>query len=213
MSSDVNRLEAIVRTEFGKGAARRTRRAGQVPAVLYGHQTDPQHLALDSRSFAKVLRDNGTNAVLHLDIAGKEQIALTKSVVVHPIRRYIEHADLLVIKKGEKVTVDIPVVVTGDAAPGAVVAQDANTISIEADVMSIPEQIEVSVEGFEIGTQVLAGELVLPKGSTLQADPETLIVNVVAPQAEEEEETEAAEGEGAEGEGDAADASSDSEEG
>lgn len=212
MSSDVNRLEAIVRTEFGKGAARRTRRAGQVPAVLYGHQTDPQHLALDSRSFAKVLRDNGTNAVLHLDIAGKEQIALTKSVVVHPIRRYIEHADLLVIKAGEKVTVDIPVVVTGEAAPGAVVAQDANTISIEADVMSIPEQIEVSVEGFEIGTQVLAGELVLPKGSTLQADPETLIVNVVAPQAEEEEETEDAEGEGAEGEGDA-DASSDSEEG
>ncbi len=187
MSSDVNRLEAIVRTEFGKGAARRTRRAGQVPAVLYGHQSDPQHLALDARAFSKVLRDNGTNAVLTLDIAGKEQIALTKSIVVHPIRRYIEHADLLVIKKGEKVTVDIPVIVSGDPAPGGLISQDANVISIEADAMSIPEQIEVSIEGAEIGLQILAGQLTLPAGSTLQADPETLIVNIMAPQAEEEE--------------------------
>ncbi len=201
MSSDVNRLVAIVRTEFGKGAARRTRRDGQVPAVLYGHQTDPQHLALDARAFSKVLRDNGTNAVLTLDIAGEEQIALTKSIVVHPIRRYIEHADLLVIKKGEKVTVDIPVVVLGDPAPGGLISQDANSISIEADAMSIPEQIEVSIEGAEIGTQILAGQLELPAGSTLQADPETLIVNITAPQAEEEEPAEGeatAEGEAAE---------------
>lgn len=199
MSPDVNRLEAIVRTEFGKGAARRTRRAGKVPAVLYGHQSDPQHLALDARAFSKVLRDNGTNAVLTLDIAGKEQIALTKSIVVHPIRRYIEHADLLVIKRGEKVTVDVPVVLTGEPAAGTQVSQDANVISIEADVMSIPEQIEVSIEGADVGTQVLAGQLELPKGSTLQADPETLIVNIVA---ETEEEELAAEGEGEAAEGD-----------
>ena len=118
--SDVSRLKATVRTEFGKGAARRTRRDGNVPAVLYGHQTDPQHLALNAQAFAAVLRDSGgTNAVLTLDIEGTEQLALTKSVVVHPIRRYIEHADLLVIKRGEKVIVDVPVIVVGDAARAA----------------------------------------------------------------------------------------------
>ncbi|NMN96640.1 50S ribosomal protein L25/general stress protein Ctc [Antrihabitans stalactiti] len=209
--SDANRLEATVRTEFGKGAARRTRRDGKVPAVLYGHSTDPQHLALDARAFAKVLRDNGTNAVLTLDIAGKEQIALTKSVVTHPIRRNIEHADLLVIKKGEKVIVDVPVIVTGDAAPGAQIAQDANTVSIESDAMKIPESIEVSVEGAEAGTQVLAGQLELPEGATLQTDPETLIVNVVTEQVEEEPEAEA-EGEAAEGEAAEGEAEGDSSE-
>jgi len=194
--SDVSRLKATVRTEFGKGAARRTRRDGNVPAVLYGHQTDPQHLALNAQAFAAVLRDSGgTNAVLTLDIEGTEQLALTKSVVVHPIRRYIEHADLLVIKRGEKVIVDVPVIVVGDAAPGSVVTQEANDLSIEADAMSIPEQIEVSVEGAEIGTQFTAGQLSLPAGSTLQTDPETLVVNVVAPAMEEEPEAEAAAGE------------------
>ncbi|MGV9862426.1 50S ribosomal protein L25/general stress protein Ctc [Rhodococcus koreensis] len=178
--SDENRLVAAVRTEFGKGAARRARRDGQVPAVLYGHGEDPRHLNVPSREFAAILRAHGTNAVLTLDIEGKEQVALTKSVVVHPIRSYIEHADLLVIKKGEKVTVDVPVVVTGEAASGTLVAQDAATVSLEADALHIPEQIEVSVEGLEIGTQILANQLELPKGSTLQADEELLIVNVVA---------------------------------
>ena len=178
--SDENRLVAAVRTEFGKGAARRARRDGQVPAVLYGHGEDPRHLNVPSRDFAAILRAHGTNAILTLDIEGKEQVALTKSVVVHPIRNYIEHADLLVIKKGEKVTVDVPVVVTGEAASGTLVAQDAATISLEADALHIPEQIEVSVEGLEVGTQILANQLELPKGSTLQADEELLIVNVVA---------------------------------
>ena len=178
--SDENRLVAAVRTEFGKGAARRARRDGQVPAVLYGHGEDPRHLNVPSRDFAAILRAHGTNAILTLDIEGKEQVALTKSVVVHPIRNYIEHADLLVIKKGEKVTVDVPVVVTGEAAAGTLVAQDAATISLEADALHIPEQIEISVEGLEVGTQILANQLELPKGSTLQADEELLIVNVVA---------------------------------
>lgn len=187
MATAKNLLDAAVRTEFGKGAARRTRRDGNVPAVLYGHQADPQHLALNAREFARVLRESGTNAILTLVIDGKQQLALTKSVTVHPIRRYIEHADLLIVKRGEKVTVDVPVVVSGDPAPGGLVSVDSNTVSLEADAMSIPEQIEVSVEGFEIGDQILAGQLELPKGSTLQSDAEMLIVNVVAPAVEEEE--------------------------
>jgi len=178
--SEENNLVAVVRTEFGKGAARRARRDGLVPTVLYGHGEDPKHLNVVARDFASILRAHGTNAVLTLDIDGTEQVALTKSVVVHPIRNYIEHADLLVIKKGEKVTIDVNVIVVGDAAAGTMVAQDASTISIEADALHIPEQIEVSVEGLEIGTQILASQLELPKGSTLQADADTLIVNVVA---------------------------------
>ena len=178
--SEENNLVAVVRTEFGKGVARRARRDGQVPTVLYGHGEDPRHLNVPARDFAAILRAHGTNAILTLDIEGTEQVALTKSVVVHPIRNYIEHADLLVIKKGEKVTIDVNVIVVGDAAAGTMVAQDASTISIEADALHIPEQIEVSVEGLEIGTQILASQLELPKGSTLQADADTLIVNVVA---------------------------------
>ncbi|AFU05354.1 50S ribosomal protein L25/general stress protein Ctc [Nocardia brasiliensis] len=195
--SDANLLEAAVRTEFGKGAARRTRRAGNVPAVLYGHQADPQHLSVNAQAFSAILREHGTNAVLNLVIDGKKQLALTKSVVVHPIRRYIEHADLLIVKKGEKVSADVNVVITGEAASGTLVTQDATTISIEADALNIPESIEVSVEGVEAGTQINAGELTLPKGVTLNVDAETLIVNVIAaPQAEAEEGDEA-EGEAA----------------
>lgn len=197
MSTDANRLEAAVRTEFGKGAARRTRRDGQVPAVLYGHQEEPRHLALNAREFAKVLRNHGTNAILTLDIEGTEQIALVKSIVVHPIRNYIEHSDLLVIKKGEKVTVEVPLVVTGEAAAGTMVAQDTNVVSLEADAMSIPEQIEVSVEGLEVGSQIHGNQLVLPAGSTLQGDPEILIINIVAAPTSESMESEGGGTEGA----------------
>ncbi|MDX5312373.1 MAG: 50S ribosomal protein L25/general stress protein Ctc, partial [Rhodococcus sp. (in: high G+C Gram-positive bacteria)] len=126
--SEENRIAAVVRTEFGKGAARRARRDGQVPAVLYGHGTDPQHLSLPAREFAAVLRAHGTNAVLTLDVDGSEELALTKSVVVHPIRNYIEHADLLVVKKGEKVTVEVPLVVTGEAASGTLVVNEVSTV-------------------------------------------------------------------------------------
>ncbi|MGW5309004.1 50S ribosomal protein L25/general stress protein Ctc [Nocardia thailandica] len=202
--SDVNLLEAAVRTEFGKGAARRTRRDGNVPAVLYGHQAEPQHLALNAQAFAAILREHGTNAVLNLVIDGKQQLALTKSVVVHPIRRYIEHADLLIVKRGEKVTTDVVVTVTGDAAPGTLVTQEATTLSVEAEALNIPETIEVSVEGVEAGTQILAGALALPSGVTLAGDAEALVVNVIAaPSAAEEAtegegETEAAEAESAE---------------
>jgi large subunit ribosomal protein L25 len=173
------RIAAETRTEFGKGAARRTRRAGKIPAVLYGHGTDPQHLALPALEFARVVREQGRNAVLTIDIGGTPQLALTKTVVTHPIRPYIEHVDLLVIRRGEKVVVEVSVVITGEAANGTLVTQDLNTIEVEADVSQIPEHLEVSVEGIEAGTQVLAGSIALPAGTTLRTDPEALVVNVV----------------------------------
>lgn len=187
-----NNLSAITRTEFGKGAARRTRRDGLVPAVLYGHSTDPKHLALSAREFAAVLRADGTNAVIELDIDGEKHLALTKSVVVHPVRNYIEHADLLVIRRGEKVTVEINVVVTGDAAPGTLVTTDSNAIEIEVDATKIPEQFDVSVEDAQIGTQVFAADIELSDGATLVSDPELLLVNVVEAPTEEELEADGA---------------------
>ncbi|CAH0288649.1 50S ribosomal protein L25/general stress protein Ctc [Rhodococcoides fascians] len=195
MASKVNNLTAQVRTEFGKGAARRARRDGLVPAVLYGHATDPQHLALDARAFAAVLRNDGTNAVLTLDIAGKSQLALTKSIVVHPIRRSIEHADLLVLNKGERVTVEVNIIVEGDAAPGTLVTTDSTAVEIEADALEIPENFVVSVEGAQIGTQITAADLELPSDVTLISDGETLLVNVVEAPSEEDLE---ADGEGTE---------------
>ncbi|APA95721.1 50S ribosomal protein L25/general stress protein Ctc [Nocardia seriolae] len=178
--SDASLLEATVRTEFGKGAARRTRRDGNVPAVLYGHNEEPQHLSVNAQAFAAILREHGTNAVLNLDIAGKKQLALTKSVVVHPIRRYIEHADLLIVRRGEKVTADVHVTLVGDAASGTLVTQEATTLSIEVEALHIPESIEISIEGAEAGTQILAGAIALPKGATLAGDAEALIVNIIA---------------------------------
>ncbi|TRW78277.1 50S ribosomal protein L25/general stress protein Ctc [Mycolicibacterium sp. 018/SC-01/001] len=185
-----NNLTAQVRSTTGKGASRRARREGRVPVVLYGHGTDPQHLELDSHDFAAVLRNAGTNAVLTLDIAGTEQLALTKSLEIHPIRRNIQHADLLVVRRGEKVTVEVNVVVEGEAAPGTLVTQEANAIEIEADVQSIPEQLTVSVEDAQEGTQVLASEVDLPSGVTLVSDPELLVVNVITAPTEEELEAE-----------------------
>ncbi|ABK75240.1 50S ribosomal protein L25/general stress protein Ctc [Mycolicibacterium smegmatis] len=184
-----NKLTANVRTRTGKGASRQARRDGKVPAVLYGHGTDPQHLELNARDFAAVLRSHGTNAILTLDIEGTEQLALTKALDVHPIRRNIQHADLLVVQRGEKVTVEVTVLVEGDATPGTLVTQDANTIEIEAEALSIPEQLTVSVEGVEAGTQITAGQISLPEGVNLISDPELLVVNVVeAPSAEALEE-------------------------
>ena len=174
------RIDAEARTEFGKGAARRTRRAGKIPAVLYGHGTEPQHLSLPSIEFARVVREHGRNAVLTLNIGGRPQLALTKTVVTHPIRPYIEHVDLLVISRGEKVAVEVQVVVTGEAATDTLVTQELNTIEVEADVSSIPEQIEVSVEGLAAGTQIHASDVPLPEGTTLRTDPEILVANVVA---------------------------------
>jgi len=197
--STTNKLTAEVRTRTGKGASRRARRDGKIPAVLYGHGADPQHLLLSAHDFAAVLRNSGTNAVLTLDVGGKEQLALTKALEIHPIRHNIQHADLLVVRRGEKVTVDVNVVVEGEAVSGALVTQDATTIEIEAEALSIPEQLTVSIEGAEEGTQILAGQVELPRGVTLISDPDMLVVNIVTAPTIEEPEAAAPEGEAAAG--------------
>jgi large subunit ribosomal protein L25 len=181
-----NKLTADVRDKTGKGASRQARRDGKVPAVLYGHGAEPQHLELNARDFAAVLRHSGTNAVLALDINGKEQLALTKALAVHPIRRSIQHADLVIVRRGEKVTVEVNVHLEGEAASGTLVTQDATSIEIEAEALSIPEHLTVSIEGVEEGTQITAGQVELPSGVTLVSDPDLLLVNIVtAPSAEE----------------------------
>jgi large subunit ribosomal protein L25 len=185
-TSPVNQLSVSVRTQTGKGASRRARRDGKIPAVLYGHGAAPQHLELPGHDFAAVLRHSGTNAVLTLDIDGKEQLALTKAIAIHPIRRTIQHADLLLVRRGEKVVVEVTVDIQGEAAPGTLVTQETSTIEIEAEALSIPEELVVSVEGAEPGTQFTAGQIALPPGVSLVDDPELLVVNVViAPTAEE----------------------------
>lgn len=185
-ASSANQLTASVRTETGKGASRRARRNGKIPAVLYGHGSEPQHLELPGHDFAAVLRHSGTNAVLTLDIDGKEQLALTKAIDVHPIRHTIQHADLLLVRRGEKVTVEVTVDVEGEPAPGTLVTQETSTIEIEAEALSIPEQLTVSVEGAQPDTQFTAGQIPLPAGVRLISEPDQLVVNVViAPTAEE----------------------------
>jgi large subunit ribosomal protein L25 len=211
-----NKLDVEVRTRTGKGASRQARRDGKVPAVLYGHGEEPQHINLNAHDFAAVLRNSGTNAVLSLQIDGKEELALPKAITIHPVRRNLEHIDLIIVKRGEKVTVEVPVHLEGEADSGTLVTQDATTIEIETEALSIPENLTVSIEGAEEGTQILAGDVKLPSGVTLISDPEMLVVNIVAaPSAEElesegggesiEEQAEAAES-ASEAEGEAAEA-------
>ena len=185
-----NNLVAEVREKTGKGASRQARRDGKVPAVLYGHGTEPQHLTLPSRELSAVLRNFGTNAVLTLDIDGTEALALPKAIEIHPVRRNIQHVDLIIVRRGEKVTVEVNVIVEGDAQPGALVTQETNTIEIESDAMSIPEQLTVSVEDVAAGTQITAAQIELPEGVTLISDPELLVVNIVTAPTEEELEAE-----------------------
>jgi len=173
------RLSAESRTEFGKGFARRLRTAGKIPAVLYGHGTEPRHLSLESREFAKAIK-GGANTVLTLALPAGDELALAKSVVRHPLRDYYEHVDLIIIRRGEKVTVDIPVVLVGDAPAGSTVMTDANTLSIEVDALNIPKSLEVSLSGLEIGSQLFASQVTLPAGAVLVSDPETLVLAVSA---------------------------------
>ncbi|NYG56855.1 50S ribosomal protein L25/general stress protein Ctc [Nocardioides perillae] len=193
--SDESTIQAETRTEFGKGAARRIRRADKVPAVVYGHGAEPQHLTLPGHETWLALKHGGANALLTLVVDGSEQLALTKQVQVDPIRRTLEHVDFVAVRKGEKVTVDVPVVTTGDAAAETLVTVESAVVSVEAEATHIPESIEVSVEGAEAGTQVLASDLTLPSGTTLLTDAETLVVNVSQAQTEEQLEAELAEAE------------------
>jgi len=219
-SADSN-ITAEPRTEFGKGAARRIRRADKVPAVLYGHGTDPQHITLPGHDTMLALKHGGANALLTISVGGKEQLALPKQIQRDPIKGFLEHLDLIIVRKGEKVTVDIPVHLVGEPNPDALVVTETSLISVEAEATHIPEYVEVSIEGLNVGDQVLAKDLSVPSGSRVIVDDDHLIVNVThAPTAEEveeelaeaeaevgiereeaEEETEAAEAaEGAEGE-------------
>jgi len=189
------KITAEKRTEFGKGAARRIRRAHKIPAVVYGHGNDPIHLTLPGHDTMMALKHGGANALLELDIDGETQLALTKQVQVDPIRRVLEHVDFVAVRRGEKVTVDVPIHVSGDAASETLVVTENATVQVEAEATNIPERIEVSVEGAEVGTQIHASDLALPAGTTLLTDPETLIVNVTQQQSAEQLESELAEAE------------------
>lgn len=176
-----NKVVAEKREQFGKGFARRLRAAGQIPAVLYGHGTEPVHLALPGHQVALLIRR--ANALLDLDIAGSSQLALVKDVQKDPVRQIIEHIDLLVITRGEKIEVDVPVVVTGEPFSGTIANLEYSSITVETEATNIPESIEVDVEGLEDGTHITAAELKLPEGTSLVTDAETLIVAVAVPAA------------------------------
>jgi large subunit ribosomal protein L25 len=179
------RLEAETRTEFGKGSARRTRRAGRIPAVLYGHGQDVVHLSLPAREFAAALRNGGSNALLTIVLDGKEQLALTKAVQRDPLKRTHEHVDLLLVRRGEKTTVEVPIVVVGEVAPDTIPNHQLSTVQIEADATRLPDSIEVDVTGRSAGQGITAGDLVLPSGATLITDPEALVIGFLgAPTAE-----------------------------
>ncbi len=176
--SNQNHLTVELRTEFGKGAARRVRRAGKVPAVLYGHGTQPVHITMPGHDAMMALKH--ANALLTLDIDGKEQLALAKDVQRNPIKPIIEHVDLVIVRKGEKVTVDVAVHTEGEAGPETVVTVESATVQVECEATHIPESIVVDIEGATAGTQIHASALALPEGVTLVTDGETLVVNVAA---------------------------------
>jgi large subunit ribosomal protein L25 len=178
MSED-NKVVAEARESFGKGHARRLRAAGKIPAVLYGHGTDPQHVALPGHQVSLLIRR--ANALLELDLAGKSQLALVKDVQKDPVHQIIEHIDLLVVRRGEKITVDVPVVVVGEPQSGTMAALDNATVTLEVEATHIPENVEVDVDEKEDGYRVTAADLVLPRGAALVTDPEALIVAVSVP--------------------------------
>ena len=173
------KLKAETRTEFGKGAARRLRRENKIPAVIYGHGNDTVHVMLPTHATTMALRHGGSNALLDLEIEGKSQLALTKAVQVDPLRRLIEHIDFVAVRKGEKVTVEVPVHLSGEAAKETLVITENTTLRVEAEATHIPEYFEVSLDGLEAGTQILAGQLTLPAGSLLLDDDDLLIVNII----------------------------------
>lgn len=174
-----NKITADVRESFGKGAARKLRVLGKIPAVLYGHGTEARHLSLPAHETGLLLRK--ANAMLELDIAGEMQLALVRDVQKDPVRQIIEHIDLVVIRKGEKVEVEVPLLIIGEPAPGSALEQEAHTILVEVPAIAIPERIEVDVEGLTPVTHVYASDIVLADGVSLVADPETLIISVVEP--------------------------------
>lgn len=195
------KLNVELREEFGKGAARRIRREHKIPAVLYGHGEEVRHVVLPGHETALAARN--TNALLELNLAdGRSELALIKDIQRHPLKRNITHLDLIIVRKGEKVEVDIPVVLVGEPTAPAIAVVDAQTLTLSADALSVPEQIEVDVEDKEEGFQLFAGDITLPEGAELVTDAELLVVAVTIPRVEEEdtEDEDAEDTEGAEGE-------------
>lgn len=184
-----NKVAAELRENFGKGAARKLRVLGKIPAVIYGHGTDPIHVSLPAHHIGLLLRK--ANAILELDIAGETHLTLVKDVQKDPVRQIIEHLDLIVVRKGQKVQVEIPVHLTGESFPGTVADFDAKTLLLEVEATHIPERLIVDIDGLEEGAQVHAKDVVLPRGASLISDLETLVIYVHAPRVEEEPEKEA----------------------
>jgi large subunit ribosomal protein L25 len=175
------------RTEFGKGAARRLRRAHKIPAVLYGHGTQPVHVALPGHATMLALKHSNTLLTLELD-GGTTTLALPKDVQRNPVRGEIEHVDLLLVRRGEKVTVDVPLHIVGEPAPGVIPNIELTALSLLVEATTIPAAVELSIAGAEAGTQYHAGQIALPAGATLAADPHALVVVLAAPETEPEEE-------------------------
>ncbi len=191
MSTETDvKVHAELRENFGKGYARRLRAAGKIPAVIYGHGTAPQHVALPGHQVSLLIRR--ANAVLELDVAGTHQLTLVKDVQKDPVHQIIEHIDLIVVRKGEKIQVDVPVVVTGESVSGTIATLDALTVSLEVEAMHIPEHIVVDVEGREDGTHITAADLTLPKGATLLTEPDVLVVAISTPAGAAADDAEAA---------------------
>ncbi|WP_115684989.1 50S ribosomal protein L25/general stress protein Ctc [Corynebacterium senegalense] len=188
-------IKADKREEFGKGAARRLRREGKVPGVLYEAGIDNVHFAVDRLEITALVRNEGTNAVLELEVDGEKLLCMIKHVDQNVLTLEIDHVDLLGVKRGEKVVVEVPVVTEGEAHPDAVVLQEADVVEIEVDALNIPEEIAVSIEGKEIGDQITAADIALPAGATLTTDPEALIINLTFFQEDAELEAAAAEAE------------------
>lgn len=180
------RLSAESRTEFGKGGARRTRRAGKIPAVIYGHGAAPRHVSLPDREFANAIRRGGFNVLLTLDLDGDEQLVIPKAIQRHAIKNTFEHVDLVAVRRGEKVTIDVPIAVVGEVIAEGLLSYERTSVSIEAEATHLPTEIEVSIEGVEIGTQITAGDLKLPPGSVLAGDvDQVLLIVQEAPTAEQ----------------------------
>ncbi|WNI15856.1 50S ribosomal protein L25/general stress protein Ctc [Actinacidiphila sp. ITFR-21] len=189
------KIPAEPRTEFGKGAARRVRRANQVPAVIYGHGAEPQHVTVPGHELLLALRT--ANVLISLEIGGRSELVIPKAVQRNPLKGFLEHIDLLSVKSGEKVTVDVPVNVEGEPAPGGNLLEHLlNTLPVETEATHIPEGVTVSVEGLEAGAAILAKDIELPKGTVLAVEGDTVVIQVVSAQAEAADES-GAEGEGA----------------
>ena len=183
------KLVAESRTDFGKGAARRIRREGKVPAVLYGHGADPIHVALPGHESMLALRQS--NVLFSIELDGTSQLAVAKDVQRDAIGDVIEHIDLLIVKAGEKIAVEVPVVVVGESAPGTIHLVESQTLHVEAEATHLPQHVEVSIEGLEAGTVITAANVTLPQGVTLLTDGEHIVVTVNEPQVEAPAETEA----------------------